>query len=180
MHTFDVFFGLRLTKQSSKQSRCRLFETPNGNIFRVTGPLCGEFYVFFDLRLNNRFSKQSWGWWFDTPPRSLWRHRNEWWLRKRRPHGCYWWLGAYLALGLIPPSRWPMLLEWRHNEHDGVFNRQPYYCFLNRSFRCRSKKTSKLRVTGLCAWNSQVSGQFPAQRDNNAENASIWWRHQMS
>ena len=61
----------------------------NGNIFRVTGPLCGEFTgpgefpaqrpvtrsvgVFFDLRLNKRLSKQSWGWWYETPPWLLWR-----------------------------------------------------------------------------------------------------------
>ena len=40
----------------------------------------------------------------------------------------------------------------------------------------RSKKTSKLRVTGLCAGNSPVNGEFPAQRASNAENVSIWWR----
>ena len=55
----------------------------NGNIFRVTGPLCGEFTgpgefptqrpvtrsfdVFFDLRLNKRLSKQARGWWFEMP-----------------------------------------------------------------------------------------------------------------
>ena len=39
------------------------------------------------------------------------------------------------------------------------------------------KKTSKLRVTGLCAGNSPVAGEFPAQRASNAENVSIWWRH---
>ena len=66
----------------------------NGNISRVTGPLCagnspvtGEFPaqrpvtrssdVFFDLRLNKRLSKQSLGWWFPTPSRSIWRHCNE-------------------------------------------------------------------------------------------------------
>ena len=65
----------------------------NGNIFRVTGPLCGEFTgpgefptqrpvtgsfdVFFDLRLNKRLSKQPWGWWFETPSWSLWRQCNE-------------------------------------------------------------------------------------------------------
>ena len=38
-------------------------------------------------------------------------------------------------------------------------------------------KTSKLRVTGLCVGNSPVTGEFPAQRDSNAENVSIWWRH---
>ena len=41
----------------------------------------------------------------------------------------------------------------------------------------RSKKTSKLRVTGLCAGNSPETGEFPAQRASNAENGSIWWRH---
>ena len=39
------------------------------------------------------------------------------------------------------------------------------------------KKKSKLRVTGLCAGNSPVIGEFPAQMARNAENASIWWRH---
>ena len=42
---------------------------------------------------------------------------------------------------------------------------------------CRSKKTSKLRVTGLCEGNSPVTGEFPAQMVSNAENASIRWRH---
>ena len=43
--------------------------------------------------------------------------------------------------------------------------------------RRRSKKTSKLRVTGLCAGNSPVTGDFPAQIASNAENVPIWWRH---
>ena len=38
------------------------------------------------------------------------------------------------------------------------------------------KKTSKLRVTGLCAGKSPVTGQFPAKITSNAENVSIWWR----
>ena len=38
-------------------------------------------------------------------------------------------------------------------------------------------KKSKLRVTGLCAENSSVTGEFPAQMANNAENSSTWWRH---
>ena len=38
------------------------------------------------------------------------------------------------------------------------------------------KKTSKLRVTGLCVGNSQVTGEIPAQMASNAENVSIWWR----
>ena len=35
------------------------------------------------------------------------------------------------------------------------------------------RKTSKLLVTGLCAGNSPVTGEFPAQRASNAENVSI-------
>ena len=71
-----------------------MMTSSNGNIFCVTGPLCGEitgpgeiptqrpvtrsFDVFFDPRLNKRLSKQPWGWWFETPSCSLWRHRNVW------------------------------------------------------------------------------------------------------
>ena len=68
-------------------------------------------------------------------------------------------------------------LHWRHNNHDGVSNHQPYGCLLNRLFRHRSKKTSKLLVTGLCVGNSPGTGEFPAQMASNAENVSIWWRH---
>ena len=42
-------------------------------------------------------------------------------------------------------------LQWRHNGHDSVSNHQPHDCLLSRLFRRRSKKTSKLRATGLCA-----------------------------
>ena len=70
-----------------------------------------------------------------------------------------------------------MALRWRHNDHDGVSNHHPDGCLLNRLFRRRSKKISKLRVTGLCVGNSPGTGEFPAQRASYAENVSIWWRH---
>ena len=70
-----------------------MMTSSNGNIFRVTGSLCGEFTgpgefptqrpvtrsfdVFFDLRLNKRLSKQPWGWWFEKLSWSLWRQCNE-------------------------------------------------------------------------------------------------------
>ena len=63
-----------------------MMTSSNGNIFHVTGPLCGEFlsqrpvtrsFDFFYLHLNKRLSKQSWGWWIETPSRSLWRHCND-------------------------------------------------------------------------------------------------------
>ena len=68
-------------------------------------------------------------------------------------------------------------LWWHHNGCDSVSNHQPDDCLFNRSLRHRSKKTSKLRVTGLCAWNSPGTGEFPAQMASNSENVSIWWRH---
>ena len=73
-----------------KQSGHHMMTSSNGNIFHVTGHLCGEFtghrwiprakasdaepWCTFGLHLNERLSKQSWGWWFET---SLWRHRND-------------------------------------------------------------------------------------------------------
>ena len=68
-------------------------------------------------------------------------------------------------------------LRWRHNERDSVSNHQPHDCLLSRLFRRRSKKTSKLCVTGLCVGNSPGTGEFPAQLASYAENVSIWWRH---
>ena len=64
----------------------------------------------------------------------------------------------------------PSPLQWCHNARDDVWNHQPHDCLLNRLFRRKSKKTSKIRVTGLCAGNSPVIGGFPAQRASNAEN----------
>ena len=91
---------------------CNMMTSSNGNIFRVTGHLCGEFTgdrwiprtktsdasfdVFFDRRLNKQLNKQSWGWWFETPSHPLWRHRNELYKRfqgrylsntNQTPHG---------------------------------------------------------------------------------------------
>ena len=66
---------------------------------------------------------------------------------------------------------------WHHNGRDSISNHQPHDCLLNRLLRRRSKKISKLRVTGLCEGNSPGTGEFPVQRVSNAENVSIWWRH---
>ena len=68
-------------------------------------------------------------------------------------------------------------LHWRHNGRDGVSNHQLHYCWLNPLFRRKSKKTSKLRVIGLCEGNSPGTGEFPVQMASYAENVSIWWRH---
>ena len=68
-------------------------------------------------------------------------------------------------------------LQWRHNGRCIVSNYQPHDFLLNRWFRRRSKKTSKLRVTGFCVGNSPGTGGFPAQKVSKAENISIRWRH---
>ena len=60
-------------------------------------------------------------------------------------------------------------LPWRHYELNGVSNRRRCDCLLNCLFRHWSNKTSQLCVTGLCEWNSPVTGEFPAQRASNAE-----------
>ena len=69
------------------------------------------------------------------------------------------------------------ILEWRHNGHVSVPSHHPHHCLLNRLFGCRSTKTSKLHVTGLCVGNSPGTGEFPTQMASKAENVSIWWRH---
>ena len=68
-------------------------------------------------------------------------------------------------------------LQWCHNGGDSISNHQPHDCLLNGLFRSRSKKTWKLRVTGLCAGNSPGTGEFPAQMASNTESVSIWWHH---
>ena len=86
--TKDYYF----TKSWTDRYVYIMMTSSNGNIFRVTGPLCGEFTgpgefptqrpvtrsfdVSFDLRLNKRLSEQPWGWWFETLSWSLWRQCN--------------------------------------------------------------------------------------------------------
>ena len=81
-----------IARKTVKVIMSPMMTSSNGNIFRVTGPLCGEFTgpgefptqrpvtrsfdVFFDVRLNKRLSKQPRGWWFETQSWSLWRHCN--------------------------------------------------------------------------------------------------------
>ena len=73
----------------------------------------------------------------------------------------YKWMGICKTFIMLPyktmllaSSYHSISLLWRHNEHDSVSYHQPRGCLLDRLFRRRSKKTSKLRVTGLCVGNS--------------------------
>ena len=75
----------------------------------------------------------------------------------------------------ITGSLFGTTLQWRHNERDGVSNHRCLGCLLNRLFRCRSKKTSKLRVTGLCEGNSPVTGEFPAVTGEFPAQKPVTW-----
>ena len=91
LQNHDLIWCLQDLDYGLMNSLC-MMTSSNGNIFHVTGPLCGEFTghrwiplpkasarsfeVFFDLHLNKLLRKQSWGWWFEIPSCSLWRHCN--------------------------------------------------------------------------------------------------------
>ena len=68
-------------------------------------------------------------------------------------------------------------LQWCRNGRGGVSNHRRLDCLINRLFRRRSRKTSKLSVTGLCEENPPMAVGFPSQRANNAETVPICWRH---
>ena len=59
-------------------------------------------------------------------------------------------------------------LRWRHDGRDGISNHQHQDCLLSRLFRRRSKRTSKLRVTGLCVgihrWPVNCPHKWPVTR----------------
>ena len=84
-----------------------MMTSSNGNIFHVTGPLCGEFTVHRWIPLtkasdvefwcflwsapNKCLSKQSWGWWFGTPLCHSWRHCDDfiWYVLMQFETKCY-------------------------------------------------------------------------------------------
>ena len=69
-------------------------------------------------------------------------------------------------------------LQQRHNQRDSVSNHRCLDGLLiKRLSRRRSKKASRLCVTGLCEKTTPVTGEFPSQMANNVENVSIWCRH---
>ena len=97
-----------------------MMTSSNGNIFRVTGHLCGEFtglrwiprtkasdaelWCFLDVRLIKRQSKHSRGWWFETLSHPLWRHRNA--CECHRTHG----FNIIQAMALCLSRCWPRSL----------------------------------------------------------------------
>ena len=102
----DLVTWKRFSYYWPSNRRCMLTSS-NGNIFRVTGHLWGEFTClrwiprtkasdaelscFFYLRLNKRVSKQWWGWWFETLSRPLWRHCNGDTIPQSASNAVLWW-----------------------------------------------------------------------------------------
>ena len=78
----------------------------------------------------------------------------------------------YMLIYLL--GGWTCALQWRHNERHGVSNHWRLIGLLNWLVGRRTKKTFKRRVSGLCEGNSPGTGEFPAQRASNADNASIY------
>ena len=96
------------------------------------------------------------------------------WPFKWYPHMATAVLADYLAPNDTRPSHYSDTIMSAMASQITSLN---YACLFNRLYWRRSKKTSKLRVTGLCTGNSLVTGEIPAQIASNAENVSIWLRH---
>ena len=127
---------------------CTMMTSSNGNIFRVTVPLCGYspltgenpsqrpvtrgFDVVFDMRLYKRLSKQSKRWWFETPSRSLLRHCNDWYVK----YAVSWIIQAHREASL------KFLLKHLHECHSGTnASWIPFMikrCWWYQSFLCRN------------------------------------------
>ena len=194
--SFHVFFDLRLNKQSSKQSIHRWFETPSRswwrhcNVHNRIKPFITLTNADFSL-IKPSFFHHSWNYFPHDQARSRayrWGEDGLLGITDRECRLCFGlalWNGKDPILkerlfGLTGPqvrSRESGTLQCCHNERDGVANQQPHDCLLKRLFKRKSKKTPKLRVTGLCEGNSPMTGEFPTQRTSNAENVSTWLRH---
>ena len=160
-----------------------------GNIFRVTGPLCGKspftgefpsqrpatrsFDIFFDLHLNKRLSKQA---------GDLRRHRAHYDVivmnfhkgglhPKKYAHGaCF----LVFCCGLLP-------VDFSHFFSDVILGAMAsqitslsiVYSTVYSGADHRKHQSS----APLTFVRGPVIGEFAAQMVSNAENASIWWRH---
>ena len=116
----------------------------NGNIFRVTGPLWGW------IPLTKASDEELW---WSAPKQMVSKPSRRLWFET--PNN-----DCHANIRTLSTFETCISLQWRHNGRDYVPNHQPHDCFPNRLLSCRSKKTSKLRVTGLCAGNSPWTFPF--------------------
>ena len=115
-----------------------MMTSSNGNIFRVTGPLCGEFtgpgefpaqrpvmpsFVFFDLRLNKRLSRQPWGWWCETPSWWLWRQGNDCYVFDG--HNQIFGVATNISHSKIAPDKYRSSRQWQPLSKTNVWHAWP-------------------------------------------------------
>ena len=151
-----------------------MMTSSNGNIFRVTCPLCGEFtglrripltkasnaelWCFLYLRLNKQLSKQSWGWWFEMPSCSLWRHCNA---------------VAFFFFNKLVSK--PALTCQKTHYNDIIMCTRAFQItgvlIVCLNFCLGTDQRKHHSFTSL------VMGGFLWQRASNPENVSIWWCH---
>ena len=136
----------------------------NGNIFRVTSPLWGEFTghrriprkrpmtrsfdVFFDLRLHKRLNKQSRHWWSETSSCSLWRNCN---------------VIASNSQEIRITMR-DILSTSMNFKVGSCIHCGPYHKCLTLITWWRHQMETFSALLAICAGNSPVPGEFPAQR----------------
>ena len=68
-------------------------------------------------------------------------------------------------------------LQWRHNGRDGVLNQQPSLTIVYSNVYSGADQRKHQSSASLAFVNSLVTGEFPAQKASNAEDASIWLRY---
>ena len=152
---------------SSLLSQRRMMTSSNGNIFRVTGPLCGEFTghrripsqrpvtrifdVFFHLPLNKWLSKHPRRRWFQTQSGSIWRHCN-------------------VMVDNLPVHYNDVIMSTIAYQ---ITSLTIVYLTVYSGADQRTNKAPRHWRVG----NSPRTGEFPTQRASNEENVSIWWRH---
>ena len=155
--------------------RFLMMASSDGNIFSVIGLLWGEFTCHRWIPLTKESDSELWCFLWCAPEQTFEEKTLElpviWDATTSMLRHCN---VSPSSLSKMDIKR-KLALQWHRNGCDGVSNHQTHDCLLNRLFRRRSKKTSKLHVTGLCAVNSPGT-KFPAQMATNAENVSMWWR----
>ena len=72
-------------------------------------------------------------------------------------------------------SRSTSILQWRHNERNGVSNHRRFDCLFTQPFVQAQIKENIKAPRHWPLW--AVTGGFPSQRASNAKDVSIWWRH---
>ena len=157
--SFDIFFDLSPNERLSKQSWGCWFETSWCPLWRHSNVQTTFSNAFSGMKLYKFRLRFHWTL-FARVQLTIFQHWFRQWLGAVQATSHYlnlWWLvywRIYASLDELTQCwfSWPLLgtFQLLHNEYDGVSNHRRIDCLLNRLFRRRSKKTSKLRVTGLC------------------------------